>query len=58
MPVYSSEVIAKGRFGAVDPGLFGSDMTTILWDEAFVSISVDDLTGIEGATLSPSARAT
>ena len=31
-------------------------MTTILWDEAFVSISVDDLTGIEDATLSAGAR--
>ena len=56
VPVYSSEVTAKGRFDAVDPGLFGSDMTTILWDEAFLSIAVDDLTGIENAALTAGSR--
>jgi inner membrane protein len=56
VPVYSSHIAVNGRFGAVDPALFGSDMTTILWDEAFVSLSVDDLTGIEGATLSVGSR--
>jgi inner membrane protein len=56
VPVYSSHIAVSGRFGAVDPALFGSDMTTILWDEAFVSISVGDLTGIEGATLAVDAR--
>jgi inner membrane protein len=56
VPVYSSHVVASGRFGAVDPGLFGSDMTSILWDEAFISVSVDDLTGIEDAALSTGGR--
>lgn len=56
VPVYSSQIGVTGRFGAVDPALFGSDMTTILWDEAFVSVSVDDLTGIEGATLAVGSR--
>jgi inner membrane protein len=56
VPVYSSHIAVNGRFGAVDPALFGSDMTAVLWDEAFVSLSVDDLTGIEGATLAVDAR--
>lgn len=56
VPVYSSHVAVSGRFGAVDLALFGSDMTTILWDETFVSVSVDDLTGIEGAILAIGAR--
>lgn len=56
VPVYSSHIVVGGRFGAVDPVLFGSDMTSVLWDEAFVSVSVDDLTGIEGATLAVGGR--
>ena len=56
VPVYSSHIAVGGRFGPVEPGLFGSDMTTILWDEAFVTVSVDDLTGIEGATVAVDGR--
>lgn len=56
VPVYSSHVAVNGRFSAVDPALFGSDTASILWNEAFVSVSVDDLTGIEGATLVVGSR--
>ena len=51
VPVYAAQLVTEGRFGAIDPGLFGSDMTSVLWDEAFVSVAVGDLTGIEDADL-------
>ena len=56
VPVYSSHIVAKGRFRAIDTALFGSDLSSVLWDEAFVSIAVDDLTGIEDAALSVDGR--
>ncbi len=57
VPVYTAQVATEGRFGPVDPSLFGGEMTSVLWAEAFVSVSVDDLTGIENAGLSLGGRA-
>lgn len=56
IPVYSAHAVVTGRFGAVAETLFGGEMTTVLWDEAFVSVAVDDLTGIEDAALSLGGR--
>ncbi len=56
IPVYSAHAVVTGRFGAVAETLFGAEMTTVLWDEAFVSVAVDDLTGIEDASLSLGGR--
>lgn len=56
VPVYTSHVVIDGRFGPVTPAMFGSDAETILWDEAFVSVSLGDLTGIEDAALSADGR--
>jgi inner membrane protein len=56
IPVYSARAVVNGRFGAPEAALFGGDMTTVLWADAFVSVSIGDLTGIEDASFSLGGR--
>lgn len=57
VPVYSARMVVEGRFGPVTPEMFESEATSVLWDEAFISLSLDDLRGIEDASLSVGGRA-
>jgi inner membrane protein len=51
VPVFSSLVTATGKFGAVDPRIFGDNATTIFWDRAYIALGVSDLSGVEDAGL-------
>ena len=51
VPAFSSAINAKGRFGPVDPAIFGADVANIDWDHAYLSIGIDDLSGVEDAAL-------
>lgn len=51
VPVYASLVNVKGHFSAVDAQRFGADVTAILWDQAYLSFAINDISGVEQAAL-------
>lgn len=52
VPVFSSAVSAEGRFATVPVAAFGSNMTSVQWDKAYIAVSIADLSGVEEASLS------
>ena len=51
VPVYSSLINVKGHFAAVEAQSFGADVTAILWDQAYLSVAINDIAGVEEAGL-------
>ena len=44
--VFSGEIVASGRFPAIDPDTIAYPLDEILWEEAFVTLSLSDTRGV------------
>ncbi len=46
VPVYEADIMAEGRFPAIDPASIGEPSDDVRWDEAFITLSLSDTRGI------------